>query len=144
MSADSRWVAYTSNELARWSVFVRAVKGAGAVRQIPETAEAGHPRWSADGRSLYYRTNRGVMAVPVSVQGDALTFGAPTPVATGFGGVWAGRQIGAAWRRDYDVAPDGRVLVVRDPDEQDSTVLGHAVIVYDWFDEVTRRVAEGQ
>jgi len=144
VSPDGRWIAYTSNETGTWSVFVRAWPDTGGVRQIPYERSAGHPRWSADGRTLYVRAQGALMSIPVNVRGDALSFGTPA-MENSLAGVWAGRQIDGEWMRDYDVGPDGRVVVIRDDSEETAAdIEGHAVVVYNWFDEVARLVAEGQ
>jgi Tol biopolymer transport system component len=144
VSPNGQWIAYASNETGTWSVFVRAWPDRGGVRQIPHAGSAGHPRWSADGRTLYARVNAGVLAVPVNVRGDSLSFGTPSMEAVTTGGVFAGRQLDGWWLPDYDIGPDGRVVVVRDQIATALDIQGHAVVVYNWFDEVSRRVAEGQ
>ncbi|MCH8855054.1 MAG: PD40 domain-containing protein [Proteobacteria bacterium] len=144
ISPDGRWIAYAANPDANWSIYVRPWPRTGAVRQIPSNEFAAHPRWSHDGRTLYYRTNAGVMATPVVAQDGALGFGAPALVTPGLGGIFVGRATGGYWYRDYDVGPDGRVIVVRLPNEVNGADAGHVIVVHGWLDEVARLVAEGQ
>ncbi len=93
---------------------------------------------------MYFRVSGGIAAVPVNVQGDSLSFGASTRVAAVASGTWLGRQVGRReLLRDYDVGPDGRLIVVRDA-SLTGDIEAHAVMVYDWFDDVERRVAAGQ
>jgi hypothetical protein len=66
------------------------------------------PRWSPDGKELYYLGLDGrMMAVPIKVAGPALEFGAPvalfSPRISGVDNVDAGLQ--------YDVTRDGRFLI---------------------------------
>jgi hypothetical protein len=67
------------------------------------------PRWSSDGRELYYIAPNGtLMAVPITMKGTALEPG--TPVALFQTRIWGGGT-NATQGQQYDVAPDGRVLI---------------------------------
>src|SRR4029453_6511164 len=70
---DGRWIAYQSNESGRMEVYVRPGSGAGKW-QISEGA-GGSPRWSGDGRRLFFRDNEGIMAVPIAAAGDSIEVG---------------------------------------------------------------------
>ena len=75
-SPDGRWVAYMSGETGRPEVYVRAFAGAGGKWQI-STGGGGAPRWSRDGRELFYLGAGGrLMAAPVKT-GAAFEKGAP-------------------------------------------------------------------
>jgi Tol biopolymer transport system component len=52
MSPDGRWVAYASDESGIWALYVKGFPD-GAVKRI-SPAQGREPRWSADGRELYY------------------------------------------------------------------------------------------
>ena len=55
---------------------MRSVRGGGPARRISSVG-ADQPRWSHDGRELYFRgTDGGVFAVPVS-EGATFSFGGP-------------------------------------------------------------------
>ena len=108
-SPDGRLVAYASNESGSHRIFVQTFPdGAGGRWQI--TSDGGvEPRWRRDGRELYFLAPDGkLMAVPVSA-GTAFTAGRPqelfqTPLTVNRA------QPGRDAR--YDVAPDGRFLIV--------------------------------
>jgi dipeptidyl aminopeptidase/acylaminoacyl peptidase len=54
LSPDGRWVAYVSDEGGTPEIFVRSFSSAGAKVRI--SPDGGYrPRWSADGRSLFYQ-----------------------------------------------------------------------------------------
>lgn len=81
-SPDGRWVAYASGEIGKWEVYVRGYDGGGGRWQI--STECGIvPRWSADGRTLYFmrrdQMQRGleIWAVPVNPNGAELNPGRP-------------------------------------------------------------------
>jgi DNA-binding winged helix-turn-helix (wHTH) protein/Tol biopolymer transport system component len=108
-SPDGCWVAYQSNVNGRHDVYVRPFPGPGA--PFPVSTSGGvYPRWSADGKELYYIAPDGVlMAVPVSARDTEFTAGVPSALfqtrRVGGGASVVGRS------QQYDVAADGRFLV---------------------------------
>jgi Tol biopolymer transport system component len=84
-SPDGKWIAYTSNESGRAEIYVAPFSGSsasGGKRQV-STNGGGQPRWSPDGREIYYVSQTQtpqLMAASVSVQGTALDVGAVTPL----------------------------------------------------------------
>ena len=86
-------------------------------RTVVSTDGGDHPRWSRDGRTLWYLDRPRVMAVDVPA-GDVLRPGTPR-VAFELPGIL-----------DYDVARDGRMLVVQlVPGANHQTDFG---LVLDW------------
>ena len=61
LSPDGRWLAYTSDEGGQASVYVRPYP-AGEGRWQISTPQGTEPRWSADGRELFYRHD-GIISV---------------------------------------------------------------------------------
>lgn len=53
ISPDGRWLAYQSNESGRYEIYVQPIDG-GARAQV-SSDEGVYPRWSPDGRELFYR-----------------------------------------------------------------------------------------
>ena len=111
-SPDGRWVAYKSNESGQFEVYVRPFSGSSSQPadggQWQVSSDGGvNPRWSADGRELYYVSPDGtLMAVPIAVDGITLKPGAPVVL-------FRPRIVngGAAFYTEYDVARDGRFLI---------------------------------
>jgi hypothetical protein len=106
-SHDGRWIAYTTDESGRREVVVEGfapdrVPAAAVGKWTISTAGGDKPRWSRNGRELYYiAPDRKLMAVPVKV-GATFEPGIAEPLfqlppVVGF--------------FPYDVAPDGRFLV---------------------------------
>jgi serine/threonine-protein kinase len=122
-SPDGRWVTYVSNESGRDEVYVRPFPGAGG-RVLISAGVGGEPVWSRDGRQIYYRTLDDIMVA-------SLTF-SPGPSVirrdTVFTGVFVSNRFHAA----YDVAPDGRLLLL-EPSQKEV----QPTIVLNW-----RRVLE--
>jgi hypothetical protein len=107
LSADGRWVAFSSDEPGREGVFV-AQWPSGPKRPVSDSGGT-LPAWSRDGKELYYVAGDGKLtAVTVSFGPSGIALGPPQPLfdleAAGLYGFDA---------RPYDVSPDGRFLVVR-------------------------------
>ncbi len=103
LSPDGHWLAYTSPESGTFEVYVVAFRGGQGKWQV-STNEGLAPRWSRDGKELYYFnvTNRVVTAVPVKENNGALRFGAAQPLATS----------PASQQGFYDVSPDGKKILL--------------------------------
>jgi Tol biopolymer transport system component len=114
-SPDGRWVAFTSDESGPRETYVKRFSGEG--RWQVSSAGGSYPRWSADGRELYFYTpNNKISAVRIMPTGDALDIGPVTPLfdarpPSGFG------------RYFYDVAPDGRFLLTVSTSANTPTML---------------------
>jgi Tol biopolymer transport system component len=97
-SPDGRWVAYFSNESGRVEVYVTPFPGPGPATQI-STDGGIDPRWSRDGKEIFYRSSGRLLAAAVSANGQHFEVG---EAKTLFALPRAGR------RNSYDVSPDGR------------------------------------
>ena len=73
------------------------------------------------------------MAVPVAGDGGTFTRGNPETLFNA-----AGYAVYDWSRRDYDVAPDGRFLMLELPRGGDAGELSEIVIVQNWFEELER------
>ncbi len=102
LSPDGKWLAYVSTSSGRREVYVQSFPDlAGGVRQV--SSEGGvEPRWSRDGRQLFYRgiNRQEMMAVTVKT---TPTFRAGTPRTL----FQAQAASGLDYPR-YDVSPDGK------------------------------------
>jgi Tol biopolymer transport system component len=80
-SPDGRWIAYASNESGGYDVFVKPFPETGG--RIPVSPAGGaSPRWSRDGRELFYvAADNQLMAVPIKAQRDSRALGVGTPTA---------------------------------------------------------------
>ena len=106
VSPDGAWIAYRSDESGRHEVYVERFPDLGDRVQV-STDGGTSPLWSADGAELYYRAGRAVIAVPVET-GATFTAGRPETL---FDGPYLD---GLA--RNYDLAPDGRFLMIKSAD----------------------------
>jgi Tol biopolymer transport system component len=96
-----RLVAYVSNETGRPDVFVSTFPPSGGRWQVSQKGGA-QPRWSRDGRQLFYiDPDNYLVAVDVEESSAGFQMGAAHPLFQFYAGT-------GFWR--YDVAADGRFL----------------------------------
>jgi serine/threonine-protein kinase len=132
LSPDDRWLAYVSNESGREEIYVTPFPGPGGKWQV--SAEGGtEPLWSRDGRELFYRSGEKMMAVPIS-SGQELTPGKPTLL---FEGRYQTGLVGGDTGSNYDVAADGRFVMIRAEEGSGPTQIN---VVLNWFEELKRLV----
>lgn len=111
-SPDGRWVAYQSDETGVNQVYVRPFpEKDGATTQV-STTNGRSPRWTADGRAITFVSSEDtIMSAPVVVREGKMLPGEPAPV-------FRARINPAANRPQYDVARDGRFLILTDLPDQ--------------------------
>jgi serine/threonine-protein kinase len=123
-SPDGKWLAYTSNESRRPEIYVVPYPGPGGKTQV-STDGGTAAKWSRNGRELFYRNGKKVMAVEVET---GAVFRAGTPKVL--------------FERDgpdlFDVAPDGRFFMLKEQSQQ--AQASELRVVVNWFEELRRRV----
>lgn len=131
-SPDGGWVAYASDESGRMEIYVASFPAAGRRYRV-SSGGASHPRWTHDGRELFYLVGGKTMtAVSVRREGRELAFGPPQPLFQ------ARVQLlnSNATPSRYDVSADGRFLIaVRASDEQPPPL----VLVLNWAEQLKPR-----
>jgi serine/threonine-protein kinase len=85
------------------------------------------PRWSGDGRELFYRNGDKMMAVDVQT---SPAFRAGTPKV-----LFQGNYVNS-----YDVAPDGKRFLMIKPPGAAQSPTDQVTLVLNWFEELRRRV----
>jgi hypothetical protein len=122
-----------SNESGREEIYVRRFPGPGGRVQI-STEGGTEPLWSRDGRELFYRKGDRMMAVAISTEAE-LAPGKPTLL---FEGAYEmGTAFGPVPGTNYDVAPDGRFVMIR---RGESAGPAQINVVQNWFEELKRLV----
>ena len=128
VSRDGKWVAYISPEAGPLDVYVRAIDG--SEQRFPVSTGGGmEPRWSPNGKRIYYRANRMLVAATV-VTTPAF---AVTSRDTLFADVFATDP----FHTNYDVAPDGTHFVMLQPVDANR----QATVVLHFGNEVRARMA---
>jgi serine/threonine-protein kinase len=139
ISPDGRWLAYTSTESGQPEVYVRSFPSGGGRWQISDGGGA-YPRWNRNGRELFFRSARGIMAAAIETSGAGLRAERPRKLFEGaFRGGVAGLTIAGHTMADYDVSPDGTRFAMfpaaASAAEQRTGVVTFATT---WFDDLKR------
>jgi sugar lactone lactonase YvrE len=112
-SPDGRWILYRSDESGRLEVYLRdfdpSRSPAVGDQKFTISRNGGdRPRWSPDGKALYYiDLERRLTRVPLTVSGAMLQPGTPEPLF----------EINPVGFTPFDVMPDGRFLVTSVADQ---------------------------
>ncbi len=131
LSPDGRWLAYSSNRTGQNEVWIQMYPDGVPVRV---TSGGGfEPLWSADGRELSYLQGDAVMSVAVDT-GVELAFDAPQRLFSGQFVQWPTYRM-----RSYDVAHDGRFLMILPENADVAATTASIVLVENFADEVKRR-----
>ena len=106
LSPDGRWIAHTSRATGIYEVWVATFPDVQQARHKISEGGGTEPRWSRDGRELFFRDGNDDMAVVEVSDGGEFTFTRPS------------RLFSASPYRDnsnhfaYDVMPDGESFVM--------------------------------
>ena len=138
LSADGRWLAYSSTETGTAQIYVQPFPGPGG--KVAVSTDGGQfPLWSMNGRELFFcGPDHRIMVADYLQRGDSFLPGRPR--------VWSQQQIlyvpSDAPVLPYAVAPDGkRFAVMLYPDgttERHDTL--HLTFLLNLTDELRRRV----
>jgi serine/threonine protein kinase len=108
-SPDGKWIAYNSDQSGRVETYVRPFPDTDRGRWQVSVAGGATPRWSPDGKTLYYLDYLGqdwmLMSVNIRVNGDELETGVAQPLFALPSATLANDSV-------YDVSPDGETFVV--------------------------------
>ena len=132
-SPDGRWLAYASNESGRFEIYVRAIGTdgtAGPRRWVVSNNGGASPRWSPNGRDLWYLAGDQIMAVAFNATAESFEAQKPR--------VWVPHLSSTG---GFDPSPDGTRVAVSVPT---STAVARPepsiVFILDFFEELRRRV----
>jgi len=132
-SPDGRWVAYSSDESGRTELHVTAFPDASRHYRV-SSGGGSQPRWSPDGRELFYLSGNKMMSAPVERQGDDLVFGASQTLFEQRFQTFGGTAFNATTR--YDVSKDGRIVALLRATEEPPPPL---TLVFHWAEAFRRR-----
>jgi DNA-binding winged helix-turn-helix (wHTH) protein/Tol biopolymer transport system component len=133
LSPNGRWLAYVTDRTGQSEIWVARYPEGVPVRV---SSRGGYePRWSVDGRELFYLQDNFMMAVTVETE-DEFSFGTPAPL---FDGPYFNTPSGG--ERSYDVARDGRFLMIQPGDAAGAAAAQTSmVVVQNWTGELKRLV----
>ena len=131
-SPDGRTVAYLSDETGRDEVYVRPYGRAGDA--VPVSADGGNaPRWSPDGKEVFFRRGDAFLAASISASGEGLSVGDARKLFEVRAAV--GRS---TFHPGYSVSPDGTRFLVHLLDPR--AIPTQISVVESWFDELQAKV----
>jgi Tol biopolymer transport system component len=128
LSPDGKWLAYQSSESGRFEVFVRPFPESGGRAQVSDNGGT-EPIWSRSGTALYYRTTNGELIAVTVTTGNQFSVRGRKSVLTG-------DYLMDASHADYDVAPDGRFLLLKRAGAESQTI-----VVHNWARELREKTA---
>jgi serine/threonine-protein kinase len=137
VSRNGRWIAYFSNESGRAEIYVRPFPDVDKGKWQVSKSGGMEPRWSRDGRELFYRNGDAMMVVDVETEP---TFKSGTP-KTLFRGNYHSYQ-----GHNWDLSPDGkRFLMIKQaqPAGDKSTPAAERQklnVILNWFEELKQHV----
>ena len=130
ISPDDRWIAFASDLSSRDEVYVDAFPGGGA--RVPVSTDGGRePVWSRDGSTLFYRDLDGWMVAATVTRGTTIQVTRRERLFDASG------YVGNQFLTMYDVAPDGRFLMLKRDQQALRTDI---VIIRNWVRQVMTRL----
>ncbi len=129
-SPDGRWVAYTSQQTGRDEVYVTSFPDAGARRQV-SGAGGTQPRWSPDGRELYFVSAEDDLSA-ASVDGSGPRFVVKDVRPLFRVNMFVGPRFGLY---GYDISADGKRFLVNDAGEAG---VPRVALVTNWTAELKK------
>jgi len=129
LSHDGRWLAYTSTRSGKFEIYVEPYPPTGARWHVSKDGGL-DPRWSRDGRELFYFNGSKFMAVET---GGGSKF-EPKPPRLLFD-----YEFEEANNNEYDISPDGKrfLMLQRTDAERPATQIN---VVVNWMEELKRLV----
>jgi serine/threonine-protein kinase len=138
ISPDGKWLVYASDESGRLEVYVRPFPGPGKAVQISKDGGFS-PAWSPQGDEIFFRWRKEFFAARFEVSGETFTAFEPVKLFEGdYGSIIAVRS--------YDVANDGRFVMIKRPDQADLEIAvdqffpPQVKIVSNWFEELRQKL----
>jgi serine/threonine-protein kinase len=136
ISPDGQWIAYEADDSGQFEIYIERFPSLGG-RQVVSAGGGRYPVWSRDGHELYYRQG-------IGGEGPVMASAAGDPPAFAIG---AGRELLAGGyyypagqnSRSWDVAPDGRFLVMNTV-EAEGAPEAQIILIQNWLSELERLV----
>jgi len=128
ISPDGKWLAYLTSESGSYQIYVRSFPDKIGKWQIStDVGEQEEPRWSPDGKTLYYRKGAQIVSVPVSTS-TTFSTGIPKVMFSGFPAMNVDSGI------SYDITSDGKYFITTSPVK--GNTFKNISIVLNWTDEL--------
>ena len=129
-SPDGRFVAYVSDESGRNEVYVRPFPGGDGKWQVSGNGGT-QPRWSKDGKELFYVERDTLMAVAVATT--------PSFTSAAVTRLFQDANLLGIYDPRYDVSADGRRFVLPEPIVGAEEKPPSIHIIQNWYEEFRDR-----
>ncbi len=137
VSRDGRWLAYASNESGALEVYVRPFPGTSGGRWQVSNGGGSQPRWSADGRELFYLDGAGRMVAAQIRTSPAFSVTGVQPLFD------ASALLVDAFHQSYEVTPDGRSFIfLRTHTAGPAAITSRLVVAEHWLSELRDRLKQ--
>ena len=134
VSPDGRWLAYQSAESGQPQIFVRPYPSLRSRWQVSSMGGT-QPRWSRDGRELFFVSGDQVMSVSIGERDGVPVTGTPTAL---FSNAALRTGSGLIFGVIYDVAADGRFLMFKSTPEENAPSQTRLLVTKNWQAEVKK------
>jgi eukaryotic-like serine/threonine-protein kinase len=124
-SPDDRWIAYDSDATGRFEVYVRSFSPGGGQLQISRNG-GWAPRWSGDGKEIFFLARDGAMMVADVTLGK--DFHASVPRA-----LFPTALLKTTARHIYAVTKDGKRFLLPVPDQRQASTPITVVLNWPWM-----------
>lgn len=135
-SPDGRWLAYQANPSGTFEIYVRPLSDVDKAVSLVSSGGGTRPRWSRDGRELFYVSADGALTEVAVTPGARWSASAPRTVV--------GKRyldLGVNASAGYDVTADGQRFLMIDADgETEPGSLARLAIVLNWQQELARLI----
>jgi serine/threonine-protein kinase len=128
LSPNGRFLAFSSDQSSQFEVYVRTFPQGRGGGQVSVNGGA-QPRWSRDGKELFYVKDEALWSVPVRTEGDFAP-GTPVRLFENPGLLWRGANA------QYDVSANGQFLV---KEYVASGAPSSISIIQNWYEEFRDR-----
>ncbi len=133
-SPDGNRIVFTSNRSGSDEIYVKPYPSQGGL--IPITTQGGtRPLWSPEGKEIFYRNGRKLIAAEFPMQAD-LRVRKPRVL-------FEGTALDPIPARHYDATPDGRFVMVKRVKSEGGLTANQINVVLNWSEELKRLVPTG-
>ena len=133
VSPDGRWMAYQSDETGRFEIYVRPYPDVEAGRWQVSANGGTSPRWSADGRELFFYDGTSLTRVGVQSRGSSPSFDKPEAL-------FPVQPFGGRLGPDFEVSADGQRFLFLIPAPVETPPPAGLVVVQNWVQELRARL----
>lgn len=132
-SPNGNFLLFVSGSSGRDEVYVTTFPEPSTLWQISSN-NGNFPRWSADGRTIFYTTTSELWSVGVTMGDRFLAVGTPKRLCARPTTNWSGR-----WPDGFDVSADGQRFLVAEAINAPNDAPPAIVTVQNWFEEFRGR-----